>query len=74
MQLPVTSGAEPVVSQLPNSDALAAVAQLLQSSHGQEVSPKLVLQIFKSLQINVCQHSNVFPSLASQDATDLSKV
>lgn len=74
MQLPVTSGAEPVVSQLPNSDALAAVAQLLQSSHGQEVSPKLVPQTFKSLQINVWQHSNVFPSLASQDDTELSEV
>lgn len=37
-QLPVTSAsAVPNVPQLPSSDALAAVAQLFQSPHGQEV-------------------------------------
>lgn len=40
LQIPpaVPSAAEPVASQLPNSDALAAVAQLFQSPHGQEAS------------------------------------
>lgn len=40
VQIPPTvpSAAEPVASQLPNSDALAAVAQLFQSPHGQEAS------------------------------------
>lgn len=40
LQMPPTvpSAAEPVASQLPNSDALAAVAQLFQSPHGQEAS------------------------------------
>lgn len=39
MQLPVTSPTVvPSEPQLPKSDALAAVAQLFQSPHGQEVS------------------------------------
>lgn len=46
-QLPVTSPT--VVSseaQLPTTDALAAVAQLFQSSHGQEVSLFLNAPVF----------------------------
>lgn len=37
----VPSAAEPVASQLPSSDALAAVAQLFQSPHGQELQRML---------------------------------
>lgn len=46
-QPPVNSASDvPVVPQLPSPDALAAVAQLFQSPHGQEVINKLVLQQF----------------------------
>lgn len=39
LQMPTTvPAAEPVATQLPSSDALAAVAQLFQSPHGQEAS------------------------------------
>lgn len=44
MQLPVTSPTiVPSEPQLPTSDALAAVAQLFQSPHGQEVSYKTIV-------------------------------
>lgn len=43
IQPPITSAsAVPVVPQLPNPDALAAVAQLFQSPHGQEVGNRMV--------------------------------
>lgn len=43
IQPAITSApAVPAVPQLPTPDALAAVAQLFQSPHGQEVSSKLV--------------------------------
>ena len=44
-QTPVSSApVMPSVPQLPTPDALAAVAQLFQSPHGQEVSNNFVLQ------------------------------
>lgn len=43
-QLPVTGA--PAVPQLPTPDALAAVAQLFQSPHGQEVNNALVQVLY----------------------------
>lgn len=61
----------PAVHQLPSSDALAAVAQLLQSPQCQEVSYNLALAFFR---IFLCQLPHFTCPPVADDAPEHSAV